>query len=107
MAKRRLWGGETNTGSIYDPGTGTWTATRTAGAPTARSQHAATWTESKMIVWGGYSGSAPLNTGGVCDDLALLPPPTDFYTETPCRVVDTRNAGGPTGGPILGVVLRW
>ncbi|HBL30293.1 MAG TPA: hypothetical protein DD490_25955, partial [Acidobacteria bacterium] len=31
------------------------------------------------------------------------PPPavTDFYTLTPCRVFDTRNANGPTGGPIF------
>jgi hypothetical protein len=26
---------------------------------------------------------------------------TDFYTVTPCRVVDTRSPAGPTGGPIL------
>jgi hypothetical protein len=26
---------------------------------------------------------------------------TDFYTVTPCRVVDTRNANGPLGGPEL------
>lgn len=26
-------------------------------------------------------------------------PPTDFYTLTPCRLVDTRNAAGPLGGP--------
>ena len=26
----------------------------------------------------------------------------DFYTATPCRVLDTRNAVGPLGGPIMG-----
>ncbi len=26
----------------------------------------------------------------------------DFYTATPCRVLDTRNAVGPFGGPIMG-----
>lgn len=32
------------------------------------------------------------------------PPPaaTDFYTLTPCRVLDTRLANGPLGGPIFG-----
>jgi hypothetical protein len=32
------------------------------------------------------------------------PPPTatDFFTLTPCRVLDTRNANGPTGGPVMG-----
>jgi metallopeptidase family M12-like protein/IPT/TIG domain-containing protein len=29
------------------------------------------------------------------------PAPTDFYTLTPCRVLDTRNANGPLGGPAL------
>jgi hypothetical protein len=27
--------------------------------------------------------------------------PLSFYTATPCRMVDTRNANGPLGGPIL------
>jgi uncharacterized repeat protein (TIGR01451 family) len=26
----------------------------------------------------------------------------DFYTTTPCRVLDTRNAAGPLGGPMMG-----
>jgi hypothetical protein len=29
------------------------------------------------------------------------PTPTDFFTITPCRLVDTRNPDGPHGGPIL------
>jgi hypothetical protein len=29
------------------------------------------------------------------------PPPADFYTVPPCRVVDTRDAPGPYGGPAL------
>ena len=33
----------------------------------------------------------------------LSPPvPTSFYTVTPCRLIDTRNAAGPLGGPALG-----
>jgi hypothetical protein len=34
------------------------------GVPTARSSHAAVWTGSKMLVWGGYNGTY-LKTGGV------------------------------------------
>jgi hypothetical protein len=41
------------------------------------------------------------NTGGRLEDPDLLGPPTDFYTVTPCRVVDTRKATSPTGGPAL------
>jgi hypothetical protein len=29
-------------------------------------------------------------------------PPLDFYTLTPCRLIDTRLAGGPLGGPLPG-----
>ena len=29
------------------------------------------------------------------------PPPSSFHTLTPCRVVDTRNAAGPYGGPVF------
>jgi hypothetical protein len=29
------------------------------------------------------------------------PPPGQFFTVTPCRVTDTRNAPGPSGGPAL------
>jgi hypothetical protein len=57
-----------------------------------------------MVVWGGWNGSVLLNTGGVYSNSALLPPePTaaDFYTVTPCRLVDTRNSAGPSGGPAL------
>jgi pseudomonalisin len=38
----------------------------------------------------GRIGSAPFPT-----------PPTDFYTVTPCRVLDTRLPSGPLGGPAL------
>jgi len=96
-------GGSTNTGGIYDPATDSWTATTTTGAPTARGYHTAVWTGSDMIVWGGYP-SGPTNTGGIYSNPAVVPPPpppATFYTVTPCRVADTRNAAGPTGGPAL------
>ncbi|HYN42108.1 MAG TPA: hypothetical protein VE129_10050, partial [Thermoanaerobaculia bacterium] len=32
----------------------------------------------------------------------VTPVPSGFYTVTPCRAVDTRNALGPSGGPALG-----
>jgi N-acetylneuraminic acid mutarotase len=41
----------------------TWTATSTTNAPEARARHAAVWTGSEMIVWGGI-GTGDLNTGG-------------------------------------------
>jgi N-acetylneuraminic acid mutarotase len=44
-----------------------WTATTTTGAPSARQNHTAVWTGSRMIVWGGFGGIANLNDGGQYD----------------------------------------
>ena len=102
-----VWGGDapyptqTDTGGMYDPETDSWTATSTTAAPTPRESHTAVWAGSRMIVWGGNTG-AYTNTGGIYDGPTVLPNPTDFYTVTPCRLADTRNAAGPTGGPALG-----
>jgi hypothetical protein len=50
-------------------------------------------------------GTGIIVTGGTTTtgiDFALAPNPGyDFYTVTPCRVVDTRDPNGPLGGPIL------
>jgi hypothetical protein len=101
-----VWGGYGssyfNSGGIYDPATNTWTATSTTDAPAPRSSHVAVWTQLKMVIWGGRDNDRGFDTGGIYDDRALLPPPTDFYTVTPCRATDTRNPAGPTGGPALG-----
>ncbi len=70
-----VWGGKgpnidgfvqlLNTGGLYDPAHDQWTSTATSGAPAGRELHAAVWTGSRMIVWGG--GSA---TGGLYDPVA-------------------------------------
>jgi hypothetical protein len=58
-----IWGGSVytsptccafNTGAAYSPSTNTWRTLPTAGAPIARGLHAAVWTGSEMLVWGGY-----------------------------------------------------
>jgi len=65
-----VWGGFDgnsiyfNTGGRYNPDTDSWTATSTSNAPTARYIHTAVWTDSEMIVWGGYDGFSDVNTGG-------------------------------------------
>jgi N-acetylneuraminic acid mutarotase len=62
-----LWGGRTSnmdsdpavaSGGIYDPIADAWLGTASDGAPSARSDHAAIWTGSELIVWGGYESSA-------------------------------------------------
>jgi hypothetical protein len=62
-----VWGAGFNTGGRYDPVTDSWTATSTVDAPAARSNHAAIWTGSRMIVWGGFSGATYFNGGARYD----------------------------------------
>ena len=77
-----VWGGTDgtginyfNTGGKYDPLTDTWQATTTSNAPTSRAGHAAVWSGSEMIVWGG-GGQVTDNTGGRYD------PITDSWAAT-------------------------
>ncbi len=78
-----IWGGYANghfsysdTGGSYDPTTDTWVLLQKANAPSGRVFHAAVWTGSQMIVWGGYDGFTDVNTGGRYD------PGTDTWTPT-------------------------
>lgn len=58
-----------------------WTAISTEGAPSAREHHAAIWTGSEMIIWGGVGQSGEyLDTGGRYD------PATDTWA--PVSAVD-------------------
>ena len=68
--------GVLNTGGRYNPSTDTWTATSTTNAPVARDSHAAVWTGSEMIVWGGLGTGIAFNTGGRYN------PSTDSWTAT-------------------------
>ena len=77
-----VWGGTDgsgvnyfNTGGKYDPVTDTWLATTTSNVPNGRVGHAAVWSGTEMIVWGG-GGSVTNNTGGRYD------PFTDSWAAT-------------------------
>lgn len=75
------WGGQynsvnLNTGGMYlppkDPASNTWTAVTTVGQPFQPSSlegHAALWTGSKMIIWGGFDGNYT-NLGGLYDPVS-------------------------------------
>jgi hypothetical protein len=106
-----IWGGVDpnlpfyyQTGGLYDPATDAWVSTPALNAPNARARHTSVWTGSGIIVWGGAKPTSVsyYDTGGIYDDPAFPLPPTDFYTVTPCRLADTREPVGPTGGPALG-----
>ena len=85
-----VWGGVytgatvyPNTGGRYNPSTDSWTATSTANAPSGRSGHAAVWTGSEMIIWGG--GDFVIANGG-----ARYNPVTNSW-----RATSTTNAPAP------------
>ena len=78
-----VWGGQnsgyTNTGGRYNPASNSWTPT--GKTPTPRRYHAAVWTGSEMIIWGGIvpfnlDPAFYTNTGGKYD------PSTDSWTAT-------------------------
>ncbi|MGH9867958.1 MAG: Kelch repeat-containing protein [Candidatus Polarisedimenticolia bacterium] len=112
-----VWGGYDNftfphhldTGGRYDPGTDTWTATTTSNAPSARQAHSAVWTGSRMVVWGGFSGSLHLDTGGQYDPITDTWAPTSTANAPASRLghhaVWTGSQmvvwGGDSGGPLL------
>jgi len=54
----------------------TWTPTTVTNAPAAREAHAAVWTGSEMIIWGGDAYPQYINTGGRYN------PSTDSWTGT-------------------------
>ena len=74
-----VWGGQNtfdwlDTGALLDPAgaaNGVWTAATSAtNAPYRREGHAAVWTGSTMIVWGGWTGGPFLDTGAIFDPAA-------------------------------------
>lgn len=82
-----VWGGEVrgavieplNTGARYNPATDSWESMTQADAPDRRDDHAAVWTGTEMIVWGGNQ---------IDEDTELLAsggrynPQTDSWTPT-------------------------
>jgi len=78
-----VWGGEVDRdftidlladGFRYNPLTDTWSRMSVTGAPSPRRKHAAVWTGSRMLVWGGESNVGETNTGGSYD------PATDSWS---------------------------
>jgi N-acetylneuraminic acid mutarotase len=76
-------------GGRYDPSSDTWTQTTIVGAPEPRWLHAAVWTGSEMIVWGGVREFTHSATGARYDPVAdgwspmsTLDAPSERYSLT-------------------------
>ena len=81
-----------NRGVRYNPTTETWTPMSTEGAPSPRRYHVATWTGSKMIVWGGQrqDPNEPSESFLYFNDGASYDPSTDTWTP-----ISSANAPSP------------
>ena len=91
---------DTSTGS---PTTWQWSfgdgSTSTQRNPTHTYAGAGTYTVTLTAANGAGSNQTSRSLGVTVRSNS--PTPTRFYTVSPCRVIDTRKANGPTGGPIL------
>lgn len=58
-------------GLQYNPSTGIWSNLQPSGQPTARAFHTAVMLGSDMVVWGGYDGANPTDTGARYDTTGL------------------------------------
>ncbi|MCU0257650.1 MAG: hypothetical protein MUF56_01320 [Solirubrobacteraceae bacterium] len=65
-----------DSGGRYDPALDAWTPTSAAGAPSPRGEHAAVWTGTAMIVWGGHDPRAGASFG----DGARYDPVSDAWS---------------------------
>jgi N-acetylneuraminic acid mutarotase len=101
-----VWGGYfndgndhyVNTGGRYNPATDSWIPTGTINAPSPRSTHAAVWTGSEMIIWGGASDTGYLATGG-----RYNPAANNWTAISNTNVPEARTIHGPiwTGSEML------
>jgi hypothetical protein len=65
------------TGASYDPEEDSWTPISTRGAPPPSAGHAAVWSGSEMLVWGGWdAANRPMQTGGRYDPISKTWSPT-------------------------------
>jgi N-acetylneuraminic acid mutarotase len=70
----------------YRPATNTWTDASIASAPGPRDHHAAVWTGSEMIIWGGFINDGSTPTGGRYNPASNTWRPTNVGSSPPTRM---------------------
>ena len=86
-----VWGGRQiggwnydyfSTGGQYDPAANSWTPTSTTAAPSARAEHTAVWSGSRMLIWGGRGAGGTLGDGARYDPATnVWSPMVDSYSQ--------------------------
>ncbi|MGH7269185.1 MAG: hypothetical protein ACREJ3_02040 [Polyangiaceae bacterium] len=80
-------------GAAYNPTTGTWRAMSTAGQPSPRNAHAAIWTGTEMIIWGGGAYPNTQSPDSFRSDGAAYNPATNTWR--PIRPAPDTGLDGP------------
>jgi N-acetylneuraminic acid mutarotase len=104
-----IWGGEGATGAMNDGailnlsnGEPTaWSSIADSGAPSARSGHAAVWTGSKLIVWGGLQGGTHLSDGAIYDPAVGQDGTWAAMSATGAPAARANHAAGWTGSELV------
>lgn len=99
------WGSGTPTGTVQLKADGTNIGPAVNLASGSASVSTSSLTEGTHVITAVYSGDSSYgaSTGTLADGQVVDPAPTGirFHTLTPCRLLDTRGATGPLGGPAL------
>jgi hypothetical protein len=113
-----LLGSALDDGGLYDPATDTWTPLPASAAITARAGHAAVWTGTDMVVWGGYVPGTDSTTGlptffaladgarytpaiGAWQEIGTVGAPSRRYGHTAVWSGDRMIVWGGYGGEVL------
>jgi len=94
-----IWGGSAenffneryslSAGGRYDPGTDSWAATASSGVPTARNNHTAVWTGSRMIIFGGADQDLSTHQTTLLDDGSRYDVTNNTWAATSAALVDS------------------
>ncbi|MDI6787396.1 MAG: fibronectin type III domain-containing protein, partial [Planctomycetota bacterium] len=96
--KMLVWGGDGGgtTGGLYDISADIWKPISTTNAPSQRWGFSNVWTgpgsepwRTKLIIWGGYNGTAPLSDGAIYDPDADLWTPLSITSSLSARMYHT------------------
>lgn len=89
----------TDTGAAYNPTTNMWRVI--AKAPSKRKAHAAVWSGTKMIVWGGSDGVAARTDGAAYDPVA------DSWSVIAACPLTSREGAGAVWSTTTNALIVW
>jgi N-acetylneuraminic acid mutarotase len=82
-------------GARYNPATNVWTPVSPTGSPSARADHTAVWTGSRMLIWGGQvcTGTSCPSAAQQFADGGLYNPATDSWAAVSATGAPSKRSG--------------